>query len=198
MGGLVSNMKTVCTLALLWVLAVLVLPGAVAAEDAAAQPVRIAVVNVDTLLSKSPQAQAAGSKLKADFLARQEKLTTEQKAIQQLDTELTSLEEAGTLTEEEQVKRQRELRDRQRNHSREMDDFREEVRIARDQTIDALQADIIQAIGEVREREQIDLVLRESDYIVASDRIDITAKVMQYLEQRFQQQAASPASGKQE
>lgn len=193
MRSVVRKAKTGCMAVLLGVLA---LP--VVADDAATQPVRIAVVNVDALLSKSPQAQAADAKLKADFLSRQEKLATEQKAIQQLDTELASLEEVGTLTEEEQVKRQRELRDRQRTHSREMDDFREEVRIARDQTIGALQADILNAIGEVREREQIDLVLRESDYIVASDRIDITAKVMQYLEQRFRQQASTPASGKQE
>lgn len=162
------------------------------------QPVRIAIVNVATLLDESPQSQAAEARLKTDFLSRDEKLSAEQKAIQQLDNELKSLEEAGTLSDEEQVKRQRELRERQRKYSREMEDFREEVRAARDQAIDNLQAEIVKAIGEVREREQIDIVLRESNYIVASDRIDITAKVMQHLAQKFQQQTAAPASGKQE
>lgn len=167
-----------------------------AADDAAARPVRIAIVNVATLLAESPQSKAANAKLKADYIPREEKLNAEQKAILQLEDGLTA--QADSLPEEELVKRQRELRDRQRKYSREMEDFREEVRAARDQAIDNLQAEIIQAIGEVREREQIDIVLRESNFIVASDRIDITTKVMQHLEQKFQQQTLPPAGGKQE
>jgi outer membrane protein len=50
------------------------------------------------------------------------------------------------------------------------------------------------AIGEVREREQIDVVLRESDYIVASNRVDMTNKVMQHLEQKFQADKAAATS----
>lgn len=177
-----------------------------AADAAAPQPVHIAIVNVATLLDNAPQSKAADAKLKLDFVPREQKLEAEQKAIQQLEDELASRNEAGSLPEEEKVQRQRELRDLQRKYTREMEDFREEVRVARDTAIDALQTGIIQAIGEVRELEKIDLVLRESNYIVASDRIDITSKVMRHLEQKFQAQATlaapvpapSPIPGKQE
>jgi outer membrane protein len=166
------------------------------ADDAVTQPVRIAVVNVAALLDNSPQSKAAEAKLKLDFVPREQKLAADQKQMQQLEDDLANRNDTGSLSADEKLQRQRELRDRQRKYSREMEDFREEVRLARDAAIDALQNGIVQAIGEVREQQKIDLVLRESNYIVASDRIDITSKVMQHLEQKFQAQAtlASPAA----
>jgi outer membrane protein len=184
----------------LWLVLALLSQSAAWADDAAAQPVRIAIVNVATLLANSPQSKAADANLKSDFVPREQKLEADKKVIQQLEDELASRTEAGSLPEDEKVQRQRELRDLQRNYARKMEDFREEVRAARDAAIDTLQEDIVKAIGEVREQEKIDIVLRESNYIVASDRVDITSKVMRHLEQKFQAQTtlAPPASGKQE
>ena len=180
----------------LWLGLILASQSVAWANDAATQPVRIAIVNVATLLDNAPQSKAAEAKLKLDFVPREQKLAADQKQMQALEDDLALRNEAGSLPEDEKLQRQRELRDRQRKYSREMEDFREEVRAARDAAIDALQNGIIQAIGEVRAQEKIDLVLRESNYIVASDRIDITSKVMQHLEQKFQAQAtlAPPAA----
>lgn len=165
---------------------------ATARADDNVRPVSIAIVNVSTLLENSPQSKAANDKLKADFVPREEALNTEQKAIREMEETLSARIDAGALSEDEKLQQQRELRDRQRKYSRAMEDFREEVRSARDQAIDTLQNQIVEAIGEVREQEHIDLVLRETDYIVASDRIDITDEVMQYLKKKFQaEQAAS-------
>ena len=180
----------------LWLGLILASQSVAWANDTATQPVRIAIVNVATLLDNAPQSKAAEAKLKLDFVPREQKLAADQKQMQALEDDLALRNEAGSLPEDEKLQRQRELRDRQRKYSREMEDFREEVRAARDAAIDALQNGIIQAIGEVRAQEKIDLVLRESNYIVASDRIDITSKVMQHLEQKFQAQAtlAPPAA----
>ncbi|WGZ96282.1 MAG: OmpH family outer membrane protein [Candidatus Thiothrix putei] len=183
----------------LWVLILWGQPVVAVDEVAAQHSVRIAIVDVASLLENAPQSKAADAKLKWDFVPREQKLEADQKAIRQLEDELTARSEAGVLSEAEKVQRQRELRDLQRKYTREMEDFREAVRSARDMAIDTLQAGIIQAIGEVREQEKIDIVLRESNYIVASDRIDITAKVMLHLEQKFQaQQTLEPPAGKQE
>lgn len=172
--------------------AVLALLGAsMALADDAARPFRLAIVNVSTLLESSPQSKAANDKLKAAFVTREEGLNKEQQAIQQAEEELAVRLEAGSISEEEKLQQQRELRDRKRKNTRALEDFREEVRTARDTAVDNLQTQIVQAIGEVREQEQIDVVLRESDYIVASDRGDITAKVMQHLEQKFQAEKAA-------
>lgn len=171
----------------------------VVADEVAQRPVRVAIVDVAKLLANAPQSKAADAKLKVDFVPREQNLEADKKVIRQLEDDLAVGLQSGVLPDAEKVERQRELRDLQRNYARAMEDFREEVRLARDSAIDALQAEIVQAIVEVREREKIDLVLRESNYIVASDRIDITATVMQHLEQKFQAQtAATPVTGKQE
>lgn len=163
-----------------------------ASSDTAERPFRIAIVNVAQLLENSPQSKAANEKLKTDFVPREEALDTEQKAIKELEDSLAAEIESGSLSEENKLQKQRELRDRQRTYARVMDDFREDVRNAREIAIDTLQNQIVQAIGDVREREQIDVVLRESDFIVASDRVDITGKVMQHLQQKFQAEQVMP------
>ena len=118
----------------------------------------------------------------------------EQQAIQQLEEALAARIETGAISEADKLEQQRELRDRKRKNVRALEDFREEVRTARDTAVDNLQSQIVLAIGEVREREQIDVVLRESDYIVASNRVDMTNKVMQHLEQKFQTEKAAATS----
>ena len=176
-------------------LAVLLLPALAIAEDnASTSPFRIAIVDVSVLLENSPQSKAANEKLKSAYVPREESLNKEQQAIQQLDEALAVRIEAGTVSEADKLEQQRELRDRKRKNVRALEDFREEVRTARDTAVDNLQSQIVLAIGEVREREQIDVVLRESDYIVASNRVDMTNKVMQHLEQKFQADKAAATS----
>ena len=176
-------------------LAVLLLPALVIAEDnASTSPFRIAIVDVSVLLENSPQSKAANEKLKSAYVPREESLNKEQQAIQQLEEALAVRIEAGTVSEADKLEQQRELRDRKRKNVRALEDFREEVRTARDTAVDNLQSQIVLAIGEVREREQIDVVLRESDYIVASNRVDMTNKVMQHLEQKFQADKAAATS----
>lgn len=167
-----------------------------ASPSLCADDTRIAVVDMGELLEKSPQSQTAETQLKASFSERETQLVSEQKRIQQLDSELKNLIDTGALSGDEKLRRERELRDLQRNNQRALDDFREEVRIARDIAIDRVQRDIIQAIAQVREREKLDLVLRENQYVVASTRIDITSMVMQVLEQAAQQPAL-PTDSKQ-
>jgi outer membrane protein len=162
----------------------------VQAEDKPERPVRVAVVNVGVLLENSPQSKAANEKLKTAFVLREEDLNKEQQAIQQAEADMAVRIESGSISEDDKLQQQRELRDRKRKNVRALEDFREEVRTTRDLAVDNLQTQIVQAIGKVREQEQIDVVLRETDYIVASDRIDITPRVMQYLEQSFKAEQA--------
>lgn len=175
--------------------------GVVQAAETTEQPFHIAIVNVGMLLESSPQSKAANEKLKAAFALREEYLNKEQQAIQQEEADMAVRIESGSISEEEKLQQQRELRDRKRKNLRALEDFREEVRTARDLAVDNLQTQIVQAIGKVREQEQIDVVLRETDYIVASNRIDITPTVMQYLEQSFkaeQAQETKPETQKKE
>lgn len=144
-------------------------------------PLRIAVVNLSVLLEKAPQSQAASNKLKAEYSAKEQQLEAEKNAIKQAQDTLTNQIEAGTLNATDQLQQERDLRSRERTYNRNMEDFRDELRTARDLAMDSVQNVIFQAIEEVRAQQGIDLVFKENDYIVASKRVDMTDKVLAYL-----------------
>lgn len=157
-------------------------------------PARIAVVNLATLMEKSPQAQAASDKLKREYSPKEQELDTEKNAIKQAQDQLSAQVESGALNAPDQLQQERDLRSRERTYTRNMEDFRDELRTARDIAMDGVQAVILQAIEEVRTREGIDLVFKETDYVTASKRIDMTEKVLAYL--IAQQAKSAPTSPK--
>lgn len=180
-----------CHRRILWVLAVAMVmifyPFVALQADAG---LRIAVVDIGELIKSSPQTKAAEEQLKANFVERERKLAEEQKLIAQREEELKNLTASGSLSEEERIRRERDLRELRRNHSRALEDFREEVRQARDAAIDRVQDEIVQAIAAVREQQQIDIVLRENQYVVATKQLDITGQVLQQLAVMFGKQNA--------
>ncbi len=175
----------------LLVLSVMLFSSLALAEE---PPARIAVVNLATLMEKSPQAQAASDKLKREYSPKEQELDTEKNAIKQAQDQLSAQVESGALNAPDQLQQERDLRSRERTYTRNMEDFRDELRTARDIAMDGVQSVILQAIEEVRTREGIDLVFKETDYVTASKRIDMTEKVLAYL--IAQQAKSAPTSPK--
>lgn len=172
-----------------WVLLLCVgvglLTTSVAHAEKAASGMRIAVVNVSSLLDKAPQAAAASEQLKAQYSPRELQLDAEQKRIQQLQDMLQRESTSSAISADEKLQRERSLRKSQRAFSRKLEDFREELRTARDQAFAGVQNQIFLAIGHVRDQQQIDVVLKESQFVAASDRVDITEQVLVYLRKQF-------------
>ncbi len=154
---------------------------------------RFAVVRMSTILNKSPQAEAASEALRERYVAREEALAKEQSAVQQAEEDFLSKQRA--LSADEAVKLESQLRKRQRDLKRSREDFREEVRLAKDKALSDLKKNVSFAIEAIRRQEKIDIIFRESDYLVASPRVDITEKVLAYLQGQFQTQTESAESG---
>ncbi len=154
---------------------------------------RFAVVRMSTILNKSPQAEAASEALRERYVAREEALAKEQSAVQQAEEDFLSKQR--TLPADESVKLESQLRKRQRDLKRSREDFREEVRLAKDKALSDLKKNVSFAIEAIRRQEKIDIIFRESDYLVASPRVDITEKVLAYLQGQFQVQTESAESG---
>lgn len=165
---------------LLWVV-----PGSVHA-DSNEKHYRLAVVKMAVVLRRAPQAEAASNQLRNRFAQREEDLAKEQEAVQQAENDY--LDKRSVLPADELVKLESQLRIRQRELSRGREDLREEVRVAKDQALTTLQKTVADAIEAIREQEQIDIVFRESDFIVASQRVDITEQVLAYLRRTFNAQ----------
>jgi outer membrane protein len=151
--------------------------------DAGSTQYRIAVVKMAMLLRRAPQAEAASNDLRNRFAKREEDLGREQEAVQQAEDEY--LRNRSSLPGDELVKLESQLRVRQRELKRGREDLREEVRVAKDQALTMLQKSVADAIEAIRAQEQIDIVFRESDYLVASQRVDITEQVLAYLRKQF-------------
>jgi len=152
---------------------------AVYAEDA----VSVGVVNVTFLMENAPQAEVASSNLKDKFLPQEQKLAEDLEQINRLEIELKKI---ITSKGDDDLRRQkeRELRSRKRARSRSLQDFREELRFARDAALDVVQKEVFSAIDEVRKQKNIDIILQ--DYISASQRVDITPIVLGFLKKKLE------------
>lgn len=161
------------------------------AEDPS-PPYRIAVVNVVKVLEQAPQAAAEGKRLESLFAAREAALAQEQLELQRAREALQAT--GDSLPEAERIQRERELRTLERDYSRKQEDLREEIRFAKDAALEKVQEQVEQAVETVRAEGQIDIVFRESNYIVASARVNLTDKVLAYLQQQFDTQQTPAAS----
>jgi len=134
-------------------------------------------------MENAPQSEAASNLLKEKFLPQEEGLARQLEKINKLETELEKLISSSA---EGELKRQkeRELRSEKRKRSRSLQDFREELRFARDAALDDVQKEVFNAIDEVRQEQKIDIVLQ--DYISASKNIDITPLVLAYLRKQLE------------
>lgn len=153
---------------------------------------RLAVVNVVKVLEQAPQAAAEGKRLESLFAAREAALAQEQLELQRAREALQSTGE--TLPEAARIQRERELRTLERDYSRKQEDLREEIRFAKDAALEKVQEQVEQAVEAVRAEGQIDIVFRESNYIVASARVNLTDKVLAYLQQQFDSQKVPAAN----
>ena len=174
--GMKFGLLAACLLAILFHPAV-----AISAEESS--PISIAVVNVTYLMENSPEAELASQKLRAQFAPKERALALEQDVITQLET---VRERNLTVWSEEEVRNaEREIRSLKRERARTLEDFREELRFARDTALDEVQKSVFLAIEEVRLERGIDIVIQE--YVAASARVNLTPFVMTYLQDKLKQ-----------
>ncbi|MEE9325947.1 MAG: OmpH family outer membrane protein [Cocleimonas sp.] len=150
----------------------------------AKDPISVAVVNVTFLMENAPQSEVASNRLKSRFSPQEKKLAADLEGISKLEDELSKVKSSNVDISIKR-KKERELRSLKRLRSRSLLDFREELRFARDTALDAVQKEVFKAIDEVRVLQRIDIVLQ--DYISASDGVDITPLVLEYLKKKLQE-----------
>ena len=152
-----------------------------------APPISIAVVNVTYLMENSPEAELASQKLREQFAPKERALALEQDVITQLET---VRERNLSVWSEDEVRRaEREIRGLKRERARTLEDFREELRFARDSALDEVQKSVFLAIEEVRLERGIDIIIQE--YVAASTRVNLTPFVITYLQDKLKQQQPS-------
>lgn len=155
----------------------------------AAADVKIGYVNPGKVMEEAPQAQQARQKLKEEFDPRQRKLAAEQNELAEMEKKLER--DSAVMSESERREREREILSRRRELRRDQEALREDFNIRRNEEMNQLQRRVQKAVVRLAEDRGFDLIVTDS-VLYASDRIDITAQVIDALESRYD---ASSASG---
>ena len=155
---------------------------AAAGSVKAAEAPNIAFVNTPQVLEQAPQAEAVRQILKKEFSARDAELIAEQKKIKSLEEKLTR--DRLTMSEEQQRQLEREIHSQQRELKRAREDFAEDVNIRRNEELAKMQREISKSIVTLAREMEYDLIL-ESGVIYASDRVDITERVIERLKKDY-------------
>jgi len=160
------------------------------AKSANDSAISIAVVNVTFLMENAPEAELASQALKAKFSPKELELANEQDEITQLEAVRDRRRSEWTV--EETRSAEREIRSLKRDRARTLEDFREELRFARDSALDEVQKSVFLAIEEVRIERSIDIVIQE--YVSASARVDLTPHVITHLKNKLKQRQSEDSN----
>jgi outer membrane protein len=176
---MIGNRSRKCTTArcLAWVLCgVLALPLA-----AFGQEMKIGYVNVVKVIEEAPQGDAARKKLEAEFKPRDKELVATRKKLRDLEAELDK--KSLVLSDSKRIEKERELITLRRQLKQAAQEFREDYNLRRNEELAALQKTVYKVIVSIAKEDQYDLILHEGA-VYASDKIDITEKVLDKLNQQ--------------
>lgn len=156
----------------------LALVPALVMADASAE-LKIAVVDIQEVAAKSPQREAIGEKLKAEFKDRID-------ALKKMDAEIRAQAEKAqkdepTMTEQQKVDIQRALQAKGSDLQLKDKAFKEDYQRRGNEEQRALVGKINQAIAAVASKEGYQLVLTRDAVPYLQPQFDITSKVIQAM-----------------
>ena len=159
--------------ALLW----MVTSGAAQALD-----YKIGVVDPERVVEQSPQYEAARKSLQEE-IAEREKALREQQA--QLDELKKKLERDAPLMSEDEIARlQNDIRSRDRKLKYAKAEYQEDVALRQNELRTKLVQQVREVVQEVAKEQKMDLIVSEG-VVYYSERIDISAQVIERLQSKF-------------
>lgn len=142
-----------------------------------ADGLKVGVVNTLVLQRDSMAAQAATKRLDQEFSKRIKDIEA---AGKRLKSDIERFEKnAGTMTEQERVRKQRDLQDRERDFQRRQRELREDFNLRQSEELGKLIRQANTVIKNIAQRDKYDLILQEAIYV--NPKIDITDQVLKEL-----------------
>lgn len=148
--------------------------------NAGAAELSIGFVNAGKVSAEAPQAEAARQKLEKEFAPRDQEILAAQKETKAIEDKLAR--DAAVMKEAERARIERDVVSRKRDIRRMQDEFREDFNMRRNEELAKLQRRIIEVIQQLAKEDKFDLIVSDG-VVYASERVDITAKVIQRLQQ---------------
>ncbi len=155
------------------------------APISASAELKIGFVNMVEIMEKSPQAEAARKALEKEFSNRDKKLTAARDEV--LKLEETLKKDAAIMSEKRHAELEKEMKNKKREYNRQQDELREDFNIRRNEALGRLQKNVHEVVLEVARSENYDLVVTQP-VVFASDRIDMTQRVLQKMQESISAQ----------
>lgn len=149
-----------------------------AVPSANAVEFKVGVVNIATVLDKSPQKEKALARLEKEFSTRRKSLESKFKDFRSKQEKLA--QDGAILSADQRKAKERSILSDQRELKRLQDEYSEDISIRRNEELRKLEKDIAQTITDLAKKESYDLVLYQG-VIYAGDSINITKKVLEIL-----------------
>ncbi len=143
-----------------------------------AEEIKIGFVNVARVLQQAPQAEQAKKRLEREFAPRDKRLVAMQKELKKLEEKLAR--DAAVMSDSERRKLERDILAKQRELKRAREEFREDFNLRRNEELGKLQRQVFEAVKSLAKEESYDLLLTDG-VVYASDRVDVTDKVLKRL-----------------
>jgi len=154
------------------------------------QTIRIGFVDMALLFDNAPQLIAARQALDIEFRPRFEALSADEARIEALRTRMQAISDPNSAPRQDL---EREIRNLRRSIDRRRADLSQEMRFRTTAEKNAIEDTIQVAIRQVAEQGGFDLVLT-GPVAFASDRVDMTDQIIDWLEQDFANSLDAPGS----
>lgn len=148
----------------------------------AASDYKIAVVNPAKILEAAPQYDAAQEKLENEFEPKSRELIKIRDAVNKLEGQLKK--DGDIMAEKERKDLEREIVFKRQELKSSQEDLRVQLNLRRNEEQIELQKVAVKYMQMVAEEEKFDLVIGNG-IIFASDRIDITQKVIERMKKDY-------------
>ena len=149
---------------------------------AAAQELKIGVVNIPVLMERAPQAKVAMDALQEEFAPRQRTIVAKQAEFEQLTEKVRR--DFDVMGETERRNAEKEIRDLQREVTRLQTEFREDLNLRRNEELGNLQRALLKEVQDYAETTNYDLVVGDG-VLYASSAVNITELVLRAMEANF-------------
>ena len=146
-----------------------------------ANDLKIGVVNASRILDQSPQKDRALERLEKEFSSRSKSLEAQARELRTAQEKLQK--DAAILSADERDAQERKIIGDQRELKRLQEEYSEDLSIRRNEELRKLEEEIAETIVSIAKAENYDLVLYQG-VIFASDKADLTSKVLEQLKAR--------------
>jgi len=141
---------------------------------------KIGVVDPQRLLEESPQGKAASEAMRAEFAPRQRTLQAQEQALKAKQEKLQK--DAATMTEDQRVRAEKELRDGARDLERARGEFNDDATARRNEEMSRLQRTIGEEVRTYAKAQNYDLILPAETVVYSTPAFDITPAILTALQ----------------